>query len=397
MRRPSLHPTALACITFLAACAADPVAADAEALELIAFVDKADPVTASELPGTLTQASIRATHALPAAEFAAKWQASLQSPVLFLRAYPGAFHKDLKQVPTKKRLGGESLCVGDAHPGNFGWQRVAGKTRYVFDDLDDSGFCPTGWDAARYFAAVRVYFDDADLLDDVLEVYVDALKDPEATVAIDGEFKPDWDKVREGLMEGRVQGTKFVIGGELMAVTAGVRASLVAAVTKHAMMAGWTLDDVVALDRKSGGSGGLDRYWMLGHKGAARTLFEVKELAKPGTEFGTHGKTLLATARISQLKAAFWGDGSAEDDVEAAALGKRFLLRDRGARASVDVLELGGKDRLHVLKAQASVLAGLHRAAWQGVKKDMLRAWLHATSKVLAKRWIAAYAAAGGK
>lgn len=397
MPRPVL-PWLLPCL-LLSACDTgnDAIASQEGELKSAPFVETAAPIAAADLPAKLTQAFLRSTHTLATTEWNAKWQASLQDPILFFRAFPGGFHKDLAALPPKRRLGREGLCVGDAHPGNFGFQRLGGKTRFVYNDLDDAGFCPVAQDAARYFAALRIFFDDGDLHGDVLEVYVDAVKDTQAIQDIDGDLKPDWDEVRQKELAEVASGTKLLLGGEVKAVTALQRAAVTKALAGLGWLAGWKVLDVAELDRTSGGSGGLDRYWALMEKAGTRTVVECKQTAKPGVEHGLHGKVLTGSNRLQTLKAGLWGYTGADGLSTLTLFSKPFVVRDRMQRKAVDVLKLDGKDRKRVLKAQASVLALLHRPAWQGVKKDDLRAWLKDSSKVLASRWLQAYGVLGGK
>ena len=361
-----------------------------------AFVAKSAPLAAADLTGTLSEAFLRGTNALSAADWKAKWQVSLSDSVLFFRAFPGGFHKDLKAVPAKRRLGRETLCVGDAHPGNFGFQRLGGKTYYIYNDLDDAGYCPVGYDAARYFAAVRVFFDDGDLLDTVLERYVDAVKDPSREKLLKSGDFPDWSDVRDKGLEEFSQGTKLILAGEVGPVTAATRATLAQVPGKVAWLKGAKVLDVAALARASGGSGGLDRYWLLVDLNGKRTIIELKQTAKPGAELGTSSQALGAN-RLQILQNQLWGYTGTDALATVATLGRTFLVRDRLVRKALDVLKLDGKDLENTLEVQASVLAGVHRAAWKGVEKDEMRAWLKETSKVLAKRWKTAYAKVGGQ
>ena len=381
----------LLALTALAACAADPDVVAGDEQPLVAYAASAKPVAADDFATPLTKTALRTAHALPADAFAARWEASLADPVLFLRAWPAAFHKDLAQVPVKRLLGGEGLCVGDAHPGNFGFVRFGSKTRYVYNDLDDSGYCPVAIDAARYFAAVRVFWDDGDVLDEALEAYVDAVKDAGTAQALDAGFAPDWAAVREKELADATQGETFVMAGELGPVSAATKKAVLSGVSSHPLVAGKSVLSVAALDRKSGGSGGLDRYWLLVAKGSSRTIVECKEAASPGTEAGRNSKKLAPTQRLAILKAVFWNDKTASDNTYVTIAGRRFLVRDRLARKSLDVLNLDKKDRRHVLAVQAGILAGLHAPRWSAVKKDEMRSWLKDTSKTLAKRWLAAY------
>lgn len=354
------------------------------------------PLSAGDLPAVPNQTFLRATHSLAAADWAARWKESLKVKVMFFRAFPAGFHKDLKQAPASRQLGRQTMCAGDAHPGNFGFQRLGGKTRFVYNDFDDSGYCPVSYDAVRYFAALRIFFDDDELNDKILEAYVDAVKDSKRAKTLDEESLPDWSDVRAKGLETYTSGKQFLLVEDLRATSKAVRSAVTAAVAKVGWLAGAQVLDVVEIDRRSGGSGGLDRYWALLQVGDKRTILEFKEAAKPGAEYGVHAKNLPPATRLWVLQTQLWGYSQPDALATVSMFGKSFTARDRLLRKSLDVLQLKQRDRDQVLQVQAGVLADMHREAWQGVQKDMMRSWLSASAKVVAKRWSGVYHAAGG-
>src|SRR5262249_19759014 len=142
--------------------------------------------------------------------FDAKWKGSLVAPNIFMRSYPPAYHADLMQVGAKRLPGEEGICFGDAHPDNFGFIAINGKTKFVFNDLDDSGICPIAVDAARYSAVLHLYFADADLTADVIEHYVDTVMDSSAGEKIDKSLIPDMDKHRMKEVDTSTKNGKFL-------------------------------------------------------------------------------------------------------------------------------------------------------------------------------------------
>lgn len=355
------------------------------------------PISAQDLPAIPDEAFLHATHSLAAADWTAKWQESLKVKVMFFRAFPAGFHKDLKQAPAARRLGRETMCAGDAHPGNFGFQRLGGKTRFIYNDFDDSGYCPVAYDALRYFVALRIFFDDDDVNDSVLEAYVDVVKDPSRAEALDKDLLPDWGDVRAKGLETYTSGQKFLLEGDLHAPSKSARTAVTAAVAKVAWLKGAQVLDVTEIDRRSGGSGGLDRYWALLQLTDKRTIVEFKQAAKPGTEHGVHAKALPPASRLSILQTQLWGYSQPDALATVTILNKAFIVRDRLLRKSIDVLQLKVRYRDQVLRVQAAVLADMHREAWKGVSKDMMRSWLKASAKVVAKRWSNVYNVAGGQ
>lgn len=354
------------------------------------------PLTAKSFANPLTRAALRASNDnLPDDLFATKWSATLtDSAVMFVRAYPGAFHADLAQVERGSLPGKETLCFGDAHPDNFGFLRLGDETRYLYNDLDDAGFCTASVDALRYFAIVRLSFGDDALTEELVEAYVDGLKDADRREAIAGSLAPNWSKVREKGLAKVVADDRFLLGGDdgLVEASNAEDKAVRAALTKVPALSSAEIFDVASLDRTTGGSGGLARYWILanpspGGTGPKKTIYELKELATPGTERGRSETVLDPETRLGELKATLWDTDTQSDYLEVSLLGRRFLLRDRLAKKSVDLDELSKGERRDVLAVQAGLLAARHEKAMDNVKKDDLRPWLLASSRVVADRW----------
>lgn len=366
--------------------------------DLTTFRATADALGDGDFGDALDRRFIRATNAnLDEATFGKKWDASLASSVLFMRAYPAAYHADLLQIPTKRILGAEGLCFGDPHPDNFGFLRVGDATVFSFNDLDDAGYCPIAFDAARYFAVLRLYFDDKDLTAEVLEQYVDTVKDPLRAVWLKSSLAPDWAAVSASVLSEAARGDALALGGELSAVAGAERDAVLRVAATDPTLSTYRVLDVGAVAREAGGSGGLRRYWLLVEKGSGatkrRTILELKETTTPGAAFGRHSKELPVATRLATLKSTFWGGSSSGDYFYVTLSGARFLVRDRATKKSVKLDPKGGKATTDVLLAQASVMARLQAKYWRAVKKDDLRAWLHDSSKTLAHRWADTYEA----
>lgn len=386
------------CAAWLAvACA--PSTDDASTLDEELRAPSLRPLAASELRAPITKSKIAGTHALAPAAFEAKWAASrAESPLMFFRAYPAAFHADLAQLPRGRYPGADGVCLGDAHPDNFGYLRVdddrgGRKTIYAFNDLDDAGSCLASVDALRYFAAFRLYFpgEDADLTESVDdyadEVFGGGDKSPAAaaTKTLDDGDKPDWGDVRAEVLAKYADGASFRAfpDGSLVPVDAQVRASVVAALGPSV-----AVHDVARRPRDAGGSGGLTRYWALATpSGGDRTVLELKETAKPAVEHGWASRRLSGAARLDELKASLW-DVHVDGDYRYVTIDRAtFLVRDRARKDSVDVR---GKQR----KAQAVYLGRLHRGRWGDASKRAVKRWLEESSAVVAARWADAFTSA---
>jgi hypothetical protein len=355
------------------------------------------PLRAADFSRPLDRAAIRsADDDLPAPAFAAKWTAAVQtSPLMFVRAFPGAFHADLKGVDPSRIPGREAINCGDAHPENFGLLTFGHQTVFAFNDLDDSGYCPTAFDAARYFTALSLYLNDPGHTRRVIEQYVDAVKDPELATPLAPELLPDWKKVREKGVKKATAGTDQIkLGKEISEATAEEKSAVIAALKAHPGSAHRKVIDVVASERVTGGSGGLRRFHVLTEKAdGKRSILELKEAGQPGVELGRHTQKLSMDERLPVLKERFWGTRSPTDYFYVELLGGRFLARSRFTKKSIDLADLKTAERDQLLLAQVSALAAVHREAWSDVSKGELRAWLTGTTQTLTERWSKAFAA----
>ncbi|WP_394842063.1 DUF2252 domain-containing protein [Pendulispora brunnea] len=364
---------------------------------LRAAAGEAGPITASELGGSLDRAHLRATNPdLDDTAFQLKWAAAKKDALSFFRSFDAAYHADLAGVPVARVPGKETLCAGDAHQENFGFMKLPSGTRFAVNDFDDAGYCPAAFDAARFFAAISLGYGDDALTKQVLERYVDTLKDASKAKTIDSDLAPSWKKKHEKGLSKYTKNGAFVLDDEtkLSAPDSADRAAVVAAVSSDSRLGGATVRDVADYERVNGGSGGLRRIWVLADVSSTRTILELKELTSPGVTWGRHTRTLEPSARFDTLKRTFWGDADPGDVFTVSLLGETFMLRDRLVRDAPDLGDLSAGDRSKVLEVEASQLAILHTSAFSEVKKDALRTWLSGTAQTLATRWKKAWSAA---
>jgi hypothetical protein len=71
-----------------------------------------------------------------------------------------------------------------------------------------------------------------------------------------------------------------------------------------------------------------------------------------------------------------------------------FEVRDRARMAGFSIADLSKGDRRDVLHAQATIMANVHREAWGDASDQEIHDWLDKSSKVLSKRWEAAFKSA---
>ncbi len=362
----------------------------------------------------LDKAFLRTTNPeLSDAGFDAKWNGALQGvegipgPLLFMRSFPGGFHKDLTSLLSPAVPGPEGICLGDAHVGNFGFLQIEGNTVFSFNDLDDSGFCPIALDAARYFAVLQVFFHDDKLTKSAIDQYMKTLTDPTAAVPIDPASLPNWTKVQtKGVAKLTTAGSATFnfdptnpdtsdlsapTSQEVDAIKAGIASSPVGQAT---------LLDVASVAREFGGSGGLRRYLLLVDSGGQRSVIELKETTTPAVELGRHEQTLPGETRVATLKTTFWHATNPANDgdyynVEIA--GSPFLVRNKYTKKSVDAYDSTNMPQVATIMAQVSQMALIHQPGWSTASSGelaQLQAWLGDGAMNLAQRWEGAYTVA---
>ncbi|WP_394843850.1 DUF2252 domain-containing protein [Pendulispora brunnea] len=355
------------------------------------------PLTAAELGAVPDRLRLRATNPeLDDAAFELKWQAAKKDAFSFFRSFDAGYHADLAGVPASRVPGAETLCVGDAHPENFGFMKLPSGTRFAINDFDDAGYCPAAFDAARFFAALTLAYGNEALTQRALERYVDSLKDASKARSIDSDLEPSWKKKREKGLAKYTKDGAFVLGDatDLSAPDPAERAATLSAIAADARLGNVTVKDIADYARTTGGSSGLRRIWVLVDSSSARSILELKELASPGVTWGRHTRTLEPSVRFETLKRTFWKDADPGDVFDVSLLGTHFMLRDRLLRDAPDLAELDSDDLAEVLDVEASQLALLHASAFADVKKGPLRTWLLGTARTLATRWKDAWNAA---
>ncbi|MGQ0508003.1 MAG: DUF2252 family protein [Myxococcaceae bacterium] len=349
------------------------------------------PLRPDDFTGSLDRAFLRASSAeLSDEAFDAKWNESKGDPVSFFRSFPGAFHADLARLPSSRIPGREVLCTGDAHPENFGYQRVNGKTVYALNDFDDSGYCPAAVDALRYFTVLRLGGSEA-WLDALLEAFVSVAHGKTLPVPVDAEHTPDWDVLKKKGLAKSTQGDALNLASDrsLSATPPVKREAVEKALQSSPLLkqAGLNILDVATYTRISGGSGGLERYWVLAEIDGDRTLLELKQTVDAGVAQGRHERTLQEPDRLLELQRAFWSDVSKTDYFSVQLDGKHYLVRDRLTKTPLWPNNLTPKQLQAVLRTQAGQLGAIDAPGLKDVAEVELTQWLRESSATVAARW----------
>lgn len=310
--------------------------------------------------------------------FQAKLAASLTSPLLFFRSYVNSYYRDFALFPHSGRM---IACLGDAHPENFGFIEFDERTRYVFNDLDDGGDCPLELDALRYFTAVRLTYQDEELLRELLSEYA-RVRQGGAPRPLPEALQTELAPRRQSLLLKLTRNSLFIPAPEYATLGPKEHAELKQALSQLPLLKSYRVLDFVEVVRSSGGSAGLTRYWVLVARGKWRDILELKEEAKPGVSFLTSGAA--RPERLAELKEKVWQE-SPRFYHSVKFQNKTFLLRSR-TKESISLHKTKSKLIPSLLKAQVGLMGEHHRRQHPGWDEGELK-WHEASAKQLAARY----------
>lgn len=318
--------------------------------------------------------------------FEKKFQSSLKSPLLFMRSYVNTYYQDSSFLGSKAEL---IPCFGDAHPENFGFLSFGTKTRYTFNDLDDSGACPYELDVLRYFSALSLYEEDQNLVQQAINVYADVLSGA-APVELMDSMNKSLKKKNKKILKKYSLDLKFKLTPEMSSVEEAQKNQLITQLKSLKNERQWRVLDLVQVDKNSGGSAGLLRYWLLVEdKLGLRDIFELKELTVSGVQFGPWAAKQQATSdKLERLKKDLWGE-SPDIYHQEMIDNKSFLLRSR-SKDDFNLEKLSKVQKAHLYQVQASVLAEHHRNHVK-IAKEELKAWLTKNVERMKERYQRSY------
>ncbi|NUN04271.1 MAG: DUF2252 family protein [Bdellovibrio sp.] len=323
---------------------------------------------------------------LDEAAFAKKLSQALQAgPVMFFRSFVNAYYGDITTQLESKDL---TLCFGDPHPENFGFLEFPSGPRFVFNDLDDSGYCPLRADVLRYFVAVALTYDDSDLLEDLVSEYIQVLNDQKKAASLDKNLFPNLEKKRNKLLKKLTQGNEFLESQELLKIPASLKRKMLSDFKSEPVFSGVSFLDVAEVIHSGGGSGGLKRYLVLIENLHGKELIELKELTEPGTHFGlwSHPKWSYAD-RIAELKEEFWHESP--QFYAYTFYQNHFLIRSR-TRDSVALEKLSSGELKDYLRVQVGILA-THHKIYKKWNIPGLEKWLQKNIPILQTRYLETY------
>ena len=318
--------------------------------------------------------------------FEIKFQNSLKSPLLFMRSFVNTYYKDSGFIGSSTKL---IPCFGDAHPENFGFLLFDSTVRYTFNDLDDSGPCPFELDVLRYFSTLSLYEEDRDLVLQAINTYIEVFAGS-APIELMPSMNKSLKKKTKNILKKYSQDSKFKLTGEMIVVDEEQKKKMISQIRSLKNERQWRVLDLVQVDKNSGGSAGLSRYWLLGEdKQGQRDILELKELTTSAVDFGPWAEKSSSQAdRLERLKKDFWGDSPEIYHLEKIE-SKSFLLRSR-SKDDFNLEKMAKDQKGHLYQVQASLMAAYHRNHVK-IAKEELKAWLIKNVEKMKERYQRSY------
>jgi hypothetical protein len=323
---------------------------------------------------------------LSAEQFQQKWKNAQKSGLLFMRSFVNTWYDELGRL---SRTGPIGPCFGDPHPENFGFLVFEENLEFTYNDVDDSGACPVAFDALRYFTTLKVMAKDSVLEADLRRAYVHFLNGEELKDKPSISLRPEISAAHNKMLS-KTKKNKIKMEGPLKPLASSKAQSLFALL--QAQCAGCQFLDAAEYQVSSGGSAGLERYWILVETAPQKQeIIEFKELTEPASQRGKWAqKQKLSRAAI--LK-DIWGSRWPKYFSFVTFENQPFLMRSR-LNADLSWDTLNPEQKKAVLTEQVYQLAQLHKKTLTG--NTLLEEWLGRQSEFQARRYNEALLAAQG-
>ena len=316
-------------------------------------------------------------------DFALKWNVAVEAGALkFLRSFVATYYKDLIKVTGTGPVG---ICFGDAHIENFGFVLFADGPHFVYNDFDDSGYCPVGLDILRYLTSINLFEKkSSDAFKKIAREYVKVLSGKNSPQKLDSSFEFDPEKKREKNVSKLVENERFIESPEFSKVSENLKNEISMALKTNPDMQKLELKDVVATKKEAGGSAGLEKYliYVSDSSGTKREILECKPLIAPGTAAGDW-KT-LPNNRVEFLQKEIWANLKPVNYFEVKINDLNYVIRSR-TKGSIDINSLNSDERLELYKSQVGIIATLHKKTWHS--SDNLEKWLIQNTQFMGERY----------
>ncbi|PIP89372.1 MAG: hypothetical protein COW01_04205 [Bdellovibrionales bacterium CG12_big_fil_rev_8_21_14_0_65_38_15] len=312
--------------------------------------------------------------------FKNKLSESLESPLMFYRSFPISYYKDIKLVESAK----EGICLGDGHIDNFGFILFEKDTKYLFNDLDDSGLCPLPLDALRYFSSLHFFSLSNDQIQNLISYYIAHLDGTPDVPDMPASLVEDLEKKRLKNLKKHTIDYHFILDDEVIATSNELKTKISEVVVEK--FSAVKVYDVATYLKDDGGSGGLNRYWVLVEDQASQfDIIELKQRATPATLFSTTSQTPL---ELTSLAKNIWGELPVYfEEIELNE--KQYQVRSR-TKEDINLNKVDADAREAVLKIQVAFMARHHKL-YEAQNDRRSSEWFYLNSKLIAKRFLQAF------
>jgi hypothetical protein len=324
---------------------------------------------------------------LTAEQFQRKWKNSQKSGLLFMRSFVNTWYDEVGRISSTGPIG---PCFGDPHPENFGYLAFAGTFEYVYNDVDDSGACPVIFDALRYFTSLKMMVKDNALEAELRRAYVRFLNGENLNDKPSRSLRPDLGAELSKDLSRNTKKGRIKLEGANQALNPAKAQALFKLLQPSCTDC--KLLDASAFEVSSGGSAGLDRYWVLVETAPqTEQLIEFKELTEPASQRGpwAQKQKISRTAILEEI----WGENWPSYFAFVSFEGQPFLMRSR-LNAELDPGAMNPEQKKSLLIEQVYLLAQLHKKTLTG--STLLEEWLGRQSEFQARRFSEALLAAQG-
>jgi hypothetical protein len=327
---------------------------------------------------------------LTAEEFQQNSQNTPKSGLHFMRSFVNTWYDELGRMSSTGPIG---PCFGDPHPENFGYLAFTSGFEYTYNDVDDSGACPVAFDALRYFTTLKMTVKDKPLEAELRRAYVRFLNGEELSERPSRALRPDAGLTLNRILGKNTKKGKIKLEGPNKALNPAKAQSLFALLQNSPQTCvNCQLLDASQFQVSSGGSAGLDRYWILvGTAAETQQLIEFKELTEPAAQRGpwAQKQKLSRTVILEEIWGKNWPAYFAFVNFE----GQAFLMRSR-LSADLALDDMSAEQKKSLLIEQVYLLAQLHKKTLRG--NTLLEEWLGRQSEFQARRYSEALLAAQG-
>lgn len=302
---------------------------------------------------------------------ALKIKASLERPLMFIRSFVNTYYADLSAHNSSNNL---IVCFGDPHPENFGFMKFGSTTRYLYNDLDDTGVCPLEYDILRYFTSLSLFTNESALLKDLVKEYASVLHGKKNPEQLHSDLYDDLNEKKAKILRKYTNGQHFIPSDEYLSISASDSKIIIDALAENQVTRNLQILDTVGVYREAGGSGGLARFWVLARTHEGLDILELKQMARPGTSYGKWQQGQINhTQRMEEVKKHLWGTSPAQYHIVKIQRAD-FLIRSR-SKGSVNLEKLKKDKRAHVLAVQVGILAK-HHQKYLNREIDQLEEWI---------------------